>query len=196
MPDVKHFDPDAALRIAQRLFWRQGEASTGIQEVVTATGLSRSSLYATFGGKHDLYLAALRHYVEQWSVPAFHRLTTDDRGLPAIAEFYEALIDVRCTGEFAHWGCMVTNAQAGPEGAAPDVRALLEDHHRLLRDTLRAALTTARELGHLDDRVEPDEAAELLALVAYGVNLRSRTGADPEALRRTVATALARLNQP
>jgi AcrR family transcriptional regulator len=32
---------------------------------VTATGLDRSSLYATFGGKQELYLAALRRYLEQ-----------------------------------------------------------------------------------------------------------------------------------
>lgn len=32
-------------------FWRQGVASTGVQDVVTVTGLNRSSRYATFGGK-------------------------------------------------------------------------------------------------------------------------------------------------
>ncbi|MHC5908157.1 hypothetical protein ACVNF4_30375, partial [Streptomyces sp. S6] len=37
----KHFDPDAALETVVRLFWRQGVASTGIQDVVTATGLNR-----------------------------------------------------------------------------------------------------------------------------------------------------------
>jgi AcrR family transcriptional regulator len=54
---------------AMRILWRQGEASTGIQDIVTATGISRSSLYATFGGKKQLYLAALRRYVEQRSWP-------------------------------------------------------------------------------------------------------------------------------
>ncbi|MFI6495115.1 TetR/AcrR family transcriptional regulator [Streptomyces sp. NPDC050564] len=37
-----------------RLFWRQGVATTGIQDIVNATGLNRSSLYATFGGKQEL----------------------------------------------------------------------------------------------------------------------------------------------
>lgn len=67
MPDIKHFDPDTALETVVRLFWRQGVASTGIQDVVAATGLNRSSLYATFGGKQELYRAALRRYVEQRS---------------------------------------------------------------------------------------------------------------------------------
>lgn len=40
MSDIKHFDPDMALEAVVRLFWRQGPASTGIQDVVTATGLN------------------------------------------------------------------------------------------------------------------------------------------------------------
>lgn len=71
MPDVKHFDPDAVLGQVERLFWQRGAASTGIAEVVAATGLSRSSLYATFGGKQQLYVKALRRYVERRSQPVF-----------------------------------------------------------------------------------------------------------------------------
>ena len=107
-----------------RLFWRQGVAATGIQDVVAATGLNRSSLYATFGGKQDLYLAALRRYIDSRSQPTFHRLADDDRGLPAIADFFAGLIEARCSGEYARWGCMVANAHSGAENndAAGPVR--------------------------------------------------------------------------
>src|SRR6266516_2070058 len=98
MPDIKHFDPDAALDTVVRLFWRHGVASTGIQDVVSATGLNRSSLYATFGGKQELYAAALRRYVQTRSEPAFRRLAEDGRGLPAITEFFAGLIEARCSG--------------------------------------------------------------------------------------------------
>ncbi|MBJ7904823.1 TetR/AcrR family transcriptional regulator [Streptomyces sp. DSM 110735] len=190
MPDIKHFDPDATLDTVVRLFWRQGVTSTGIQDVVTATGLNRSSLYATFGGKRELYRAALRRYVEQWSWPAFRRLTEDGRGLPAVAEFFGALVEVRCTGEYARWGCMIANAHAGAEHDDPEVRALLERHHQELRDAMATALAGAERRGQLAPGTDPAASAELLALLAYGVNLRSRTGADPATLHRTVAVAL------
>ncbi|KEF18482.1 hypothetical protein ADK47_36435 [Streptomyces rimosus subsp. rimosus] len=45
--------------------------------------------------------------------------------------------------------------------------------------------------GQLAPGVDPDAVAGLLALLAYGVNLRSRTGADPAALEATVTGALA-----
>jgi AcrR family transcriptional regulator len=193
MPDIKHFDPDAALEKVVRLFWRQGVASTGIQDVVTATGLNRSSLYATFGGKQELYLAALRRYAETRSRPAFRRLAEDGRGLPAIADFFAVLIEARCSGEYARWGCMVANAHAGTENGDPEVRSLLDRHHQQLRDALHTALVTAKARGALGPDTDLDAAADLLALLAYGVNLRSRAGADASALGRTVTAALASL---
>ncbi|WP_432089460.1 TetR/AcrR family transcriptional regulator [Streptomyces sp. bgisy095] len=191
MPDIKHFDPDAALETAVRLFWRQGMASTGIQDVVTATGVNRSSLYSTFGDKQALYRAALRRYLEHRSRPVFRRLAEDARGLPAVTEFFTSLITARCSGEYARWGCMVSNAHAGTENGDPEVRAILDQHHQQLRDALQAALTTAGEQGQLAPGVDPASSADLLALLAYGVNLRSRAGADAGTLTRTVEAALA-----
>jgi AcrR family transcriptional regulator len=165
-------------------------ASTGIQDVVTATGLNRSSLYATFGCKQELYLTALHRYLEQWSQPMFRRLAEDERGLPAVSAFFDGLIEARCSGEYARWGCMVSNAHAGAENSDPEVRAVLDQHHRELRDAMYAALVTADRQGQLSPGVDPGACADLLALLAYGDNLRSRAGADAATLRKTVTAAL------
>jgi AcrR family transcriptional regulator len=196
MPDIKHFDPDAALETVQRLFWRQGAAATGIQDVVRATGLNRSSLYATFGGKRELYRAALRDYLDRRSLPAFRRLAEDGRGLDAIREFFDTLIRRRCSGEFAGWGCMAANATASADGDDPQVRRLLDEHHTALRDALHAALARADADGLLAAGTDPHTAAELLALLAYGVNIRSRAGADAHALHASVDAALTSLRAP
>ncbi|MFJ6673217.1 TetR/AcrR family transcriptional regulator [Actinosynnema sp. NPDC091369] len=193
MPDVKHFDPEAVLGSVEELFWRRGVTSTGVQDIVTATGVNRSSLYATFGGKRELYVAALRRYAERRSGPVFRRLAEDERGLPAIADFFRALIGARCSGEHARWGCMVTNAHAGPENDDPDVRSVLHEHHDRLRAAMCAALTRAQDAGALRPGVVPAASADVLALLAYGVNLRSRAGASPEALGETVTAVLASL---
>ncbi|MER6288542.1 TetR/AcrR family transcriptional regulator [Streptomyces sviceus] len=194
MPDIKHFSPDTALESVLRLFWRQGFATTGIQDIVTTTGLNRSSLYATFGGKQELYRAALGRYLERRSRPSFRRLVEKDRGLPAVAKFFEKLVEARCAGEFAHWGCLISNAHAGAETSDPQVRALLDRHHVELRDALQTALVAAQEQGQLAAGVDPSASAEMLALLAYGVNLRSRGGADASALRATVRATLQTLN--
>ncbi|TQF04200.1 TetR/AcrR family transcriptional regulator [Kitasatospora acidiphila] len=193
MPDIKHFDPELALERAEKLFWQRGAAEASIQDVVAATGLNRSSLYATFGGKQQLYLAAIRRYLHRRAQPAFRHLADDDRGLPAVRDFFAGLIEVRCSGEHAGWGCMVVNAHLGGEHQDPAVQALLAEHHRQLRDALHTALETARRAGQLAPHVATGAAAETLALLAYGVNLHSRTGADAPTLLRTVTGTLALL---
>lgn len=190
MPDVKHFDPDAALDTVVRLFWRQGAATTGIQDIVNATGVNRSSLYATFGGKQQLYLAALERYAEDRSRPALGRLARDERGIPAVTEFFTRLIEARCTGAYARWGCMISNAHTGAENDDPGVRALLGRQHQRLRDALHTVLLSAQRQGQLAGGTDPGSAADVLALLAHGVNLRSRAGADAQQLHSTVTAAI------
>lgn len=196
MPDVKQFDPAQVLDQVVELFWRRGAASTGVGEVVSVTGLSRSSLYATFGGKRELYLAALRRYVDQRSRPVLDALACDGRGLPAITGFFDKLIQARCEGEHARWGCMLANAHAGNDfgsggGAAEDaqVRQVLDAHHTRLRSAMRSALQTAGSRSHLRPGLDVEATAEVLALLAYGVNLRSRAGAAAADLTATVTAA-------
>ncbi|MEV5504259.1 TetR family transcriptional regulator [Nonomuraea fuscirosea] len=182
MPDVKHFDPEVALDQVMTLFWRRGAEVTGIAEVVQATGLSRSSLYATFGGKERLQAAALGRYLERQSRPVFDALAADTRGVPAITAFFERLVAARCTGEHARWGCLVTNTHATAGGGPPEIREILDRHHDALRTAMRAALETARAKGRLRPGLDPEAAAEALTLQAYAVNLRSRAGAEADVL--------------
>jgi TetR/AcrR family transcriptional regulator, transcriptional repressor for nem operon len=190
VPDIKHFDPDRALASVERLFWRNGATATSIQAVAAATGLNRSSLYATFGDKRALYLAALCRYVDQRARPAFDELARDGRGVPAVRGFFHGLIDTRCSGEHAGWGCLIVNAHSGIEHNDPDVAALLDEHHRLLRNALHSALETAESAGQLRPDISITDAADTLALLAYGINLRSRGAADPVTLHQTATAAI------
>ncbi|MET9461704.1 hypothetical protein ABZY05_42875 [Streptomyces canus] len=117
-------------------------------------------------------------------------------GLPAVSEFFAGLNEARCSGEYARWGCMVSNAHAGAENGDPEVRAVLDQHHQELRDAMYAALVTAGRQGQLSSGVDPGASADLLALLAYGVNLRSRAGADATTLRKTVSAALNSMGSP
>lgn len=62
MPKTKQFDEAVVLQKARDVFWKKGYNGTSMDELVTATGLSRSSIYDTFGDKHGLYVKALEHY--------------------------------------------------------------------------------------------------------------------------------------
>lgn len=173
-----------------------GSASTGIADVVEATGLSRSSLYATFGSKNELYLAAVRRYLAEQVDPAFAMLARGGAGLPDLVAFFGRLITARCGGPRARWGCLATNLQTTSDPLSPDVSEALVTHQQRLLKALRAALNTARDRAQLRDDLDIAAVAEHLALLAQGINVRSRAGADPRALRRAVAAALGALRAP
>ncbi|MPY84793.1 MAG: hypothetical protein GEV00_16065 [Actinophytocola sp.] len=97
----------------------------------------------------------------------------------------------RCSGRRASWGCLATNLHSAAAATSTEVAPILAEHQQRLRDSLTAALTTAREQRQLRDDLPIEDVAEQLALLAQGINLRSRAGADPRALRRATAAALA-----
>jgi len=70
MPWEKQFDSDDALMRAMEAFWGRGYEATSMQDLVSCMGINRGSLYATFGDKRALFLAALRrydaHYRQDW----------------------------------------------------------------------------------------------------------------------------------
>jgi len=130
-------------------------------------------------------------------------LASDGRGLLAIAGFFDRLIQQRCEGEYARWGCMVSNAHAGDDVGADgrlvedaQVREVLDQHHARLRSAMRSALETGRSRSQLRPGLDVDATADVLALLAYGVNLRSRAGAAAADLRATVTAALDSLCLP
>ncbi|GGV13818.1 hypothetical protein GCM10010275_63780 [Streptomyces litmocidini] len=65
-----------------------------------------------------------------------------------------------------------------------------QHQHQRLRTALHAALLSARRQRRFAEDVAPDSAADVLALFAHGVNLRSRAGADAQQLRGTVTAAI------
>lgn len=190
MADIKHFDVDTALDAIVELFWRNGLAATGIQDIVTATGLNRSSLYGSFGNKQDIYVRALGRYIDTWAVPTHRHLIDSQRGVPAIVDLFSGLIQLRCQGPFAGWGCMVTNAHAGIESATPEIRSVLNEHHRQLRAALGTALRAGHAQGQLSGAADLDATAEVLAALAYAINLRSRSDPAAAPLHRIVAEVL------
>jgi TetR/AcrR family transcriptional repressor of nem operon len=62
MPRVKLFDEKEVLNKAMCLFWRQGYAATSMQDLVNHMGISRASLYDTYGNKEKLFNQAFEQY--------------------------------------------------------------------------------------------------------------------------------------
>jgi len=58
----RQFDSEAALVAAMRVFWRHGYAGASIGTLIQAMGISRATMYASFGDKEDLFRKVMDLY--------------------------------------------------------------------------------------------------------------------------------------
>jgi len=59
MARPREFDRNLVLEKAMQVFWSQGYEATSLTDLARSMGLSKSSLYDTFGSKHDLFLESI-----------------------------------------------------------------------------------------------------------------------------------------
>ena len=65
MARPKEFDPQLALGKAMNVFWSAGYEGASLDRLLKEMGISKQSLYDTFGDKRSLYLQALAYYRRQ-----------------------------------------------------------------------------------------------------------------------------------
>lgn len=65
MSRAREFDETEVLDKALQVFWQQGYEGTSLNDLLDATGLTKSSLYATFGSKEDLFHRIVERYLSK-----------------------------------------------------------------------------------------------------------------------------------
>jgi len=63
MARTKEFNFDDKLKVARDLFWEQGYHTTSLNDLVKKLQLNRSSIYESYGSKHNLFILCLKDYI-------------------------------------------------------------------------------------------------------------------------------------
>lgn len=171
------------------LFWRDGYAATGLDQLVQYTGASRYGLYTTFGGKRDLYLASLERYSQAVMDPMLEPLEHARASAREIRAFFGRVIGlIRRTGH--RRGCLVCNVAFERGGVDAAAARRVRQHFDRVRRLLVRALANARHDGSLAPTVAVEAGADHLLGVAAGAFLLARSGMEISFIRRFVAAAL------
>jgi TetR/AcrR family transcriptional repressor of nem operon len=184
----KQFDDTVVVRAARDVFWQRGYASTSLADLEAATGLSRSSMYQTYGSKRGLFDRALRNYLEELIWPMLAPMEATGAGREEIVGYFlaQAANLRRSRRSVLTQGCLIANTSTELTVLDADaVEVVLE-----YRNRVRAAIFHA--LGGMTETIHDRAAkAEILAATQIGVMISARV--DPIAaakLAETVATDL------
>lgn len=172
-----------------RVFWAQGYEGTSLDDLSAATGLSRSSLYAAYGDKRQLYVKALDRY-EAASVERVARALSGPAPVrEKIQGFFDDLVGDIVKGP-GRRGCFIGNCAA--ELAAVDKESAARVRRSLgrIEGKFLEALSRARAAGELPESEDVRAIARFITASIQGLRLVGKTGANRQALEDITRTAL------
>jgi TetR/AcrR family transcriptional repressor of nem operon len=144
MARPQEFNTAEALHKAMAVFWKKGYEATSLVDLLAATGLSKSSLYATFGDKRGLFLAAFDAYRAE-RARELHEILEGKPARQVIETFFRKIIADAYAPEFAH-GCMSTNQAVELAPHDTEIRGRVEADFLLIEDAFARTIGAARRM--------------------------------------------------
>ena len=187
----REFDERAVLDAAQRAFRSHGYAGTSLQDLMGATRLGKSSLYAAFGDKRGLYLRVLDDYARRSVVGAEDALGRQ-RAIEALREHLLTVARSSTAGP----SCLLASSTAELAGVDADVGQRVEETFRKLEGCYASAVARAQDEGDVDADADAAAFGGVLLAVSRGLEALGHAGMPEALLVRTVEAAIAGLPRP
>jgi AcrR family transcriptional regulator len=182
------FDADEALDRALEVFWRQGYEGASLSDLTAAMGISRTSMYAAFGNKRDLFDKALARYAK-----VDMAYTGDALAAPTARKVVELFLSenvkaVTAPGRPPGCFCIQSGLSCGLDNA--EVSAALarsrKEGELAMRDRFRRAI----QEGDLAPENDPDGLARYIMTVSEGLAVHAAAGATRQELAQVADIAL------
>jgi TetR/AcrR family transcriptional regulator, transcriptional repressor for nem operon len=192
MPRAKEFDEAEVLDQALEMFRARGFKHTSFDDLTDGLGVSRQSLYDTYGDKNALYHAALKRYLDR-SLDQMGRKLADPAPIrKVLGGFFEAMLAGVCSKGSP--GCPMVNSMVEQAPHEADIRALAQTHARSVQDLFEARLAAARRKGEISRSKDPAALARFFYHTMLGFGVATRALGDPEPIRSSIRIALQALD--
>jgi AcrR family transcriptional regulator len=184
----REFDVDEALEHAMRVFWAQGYEGASLTDLTAAMGITRTSMYAAFGNKEDLFRKAVQRYSVGPAAYAIRALEEPTARAVATA-FLHGAVDTTTHPERPP-GCLGVQGALAAAPADRAVQDFLSDWRNDACSRLEDRLQRARDEGDLPPTSDPGLLARFLMTVSSGIAVQAASGAGRDELHRVVDAAL------
>jgi AcrR family transcriptional regulator len=171
------------------VFWERGYEATSMDDLTAAMGISASSLYATFGGKEQLYRAAIARYLAGAGGYMGRIFAEEPTAKGAMRRLLKAAA-YELTRKDQPSGCMVSLAVTHCSPAAEPLQASLRGLREGSHAALKARIERGIEAGELASDTDADALATFYLTVLQGMSVQARDGASRESLCATGEVAM------
>lgn len=181
MPKTKQFDEADVLQKARSVFWKQGYNGTSMDELVQATGLSRSSIYDTFGDKHGLYIAALKSYRDQQYQLMINRIPANLSPRKKIEWMFKNSI-AAALDDRQRKGCFMLNTTTELANVDNSINKIVCSNMTMMEELFEGFVKDAQAQGEISKRFSPKALARHLFSSFNGLTVVGQTRPDKAAL--------------
>ncbi|WP_374949670.1 TetR/AcrR family transcriptional regulator [Mucilaginibacter sp.] len=179
MARTKDFDETAVLKKAIELFWHKGYSATSMQELVDGLGISRSSLYDTFGDKHTLYIKALESYRDSGSGAMCKIVSNAPSAKQAIRQLLELVIG-QLSADVQRKGCFMVNAEVETGPHDEQVNSLICENDVKIEDAFYAAIKKGQDNGEIPAGKDARALARFTVNTVKGIRVSAKSTNDRE----------------
>ncbi|HEY4108977.1 TetR/AcrR family transcriptional regulator [Puia sp.] len=180
MARTKDFDETEVLAKAIKLFWQKGYNGTSMQDLVDGLGISRSSLYDTFGDKRQLYLKALQSYQQEQCCGITQLLNGSIPAKAAIRQLMDMTIQEMIRDK-QHKGCFLINSAVETAHHDKEANAIICQSEQQLENTFYTVIRNGQNNGEISDKKDPRALARFLYNTIVGIRVTGKSTADKAA---------------
>jgi len=188
VPRTKEFDETEVLE----LFRARGFKQTSFDDLTQELGVSRQSLYDTYGDKNTLFHAALRRYLAGGLEKMSRTLDNPAPIREVMAGLFEGLISANCGKSCS--GCLMVNTMVELSPHDPEIKQMAAEDARAIEGLLAGRFAAAQRQGEIAADTDLAALAHFFYHFILGLGVASRAFGDPESLRRSVQVALESLS--
>ena len=154
----KTFENNEALSKAQELFWEKGYEATSLSELINHMGISRQSLYNTFGNKHDLFIKCFETYVEDNHTQLKELFDSDKSAKKKLNELIKSVT----THAGSDKGCMISFTIQEMANKDEKVNSILNCKYHRNYDLFHQFFKDALKSEEIESNLSAKELADLL----------------------------------
>ena len=177
MSRPRNFNEEHALKSAMHVFWEKGFDATKVPDLLAATGLSRSSLYETFGDKQALFEAAINGYSRSITEERLALLQHGQTAKEGLMLFFDHLIKT-CLDKSTPRGCFMVNTLTSLDSHDQRVKEIVSESGKEFHEAFYAFLLRAKDNGEIASNKEIQDLTQMLLAVVTGSNVMARTAVD------------------
>jgi AcrR family transcriptional regulator len=153
---VKTVKRNELIRRSFSLFYQHGFHATGVDTILSGTGISKRTLYKYFSSKEDLVVSAIQYY-HQTNLQAILNYIDSknpETGVEKILALFDFLTGLADSVDFR--GCLALNAKSEYAQTVTEISNACSDYNDAIRDLINSfllqdgykdTLDTAKQIG-------------------------------------------------